>query len=130
MGTCDPGLSASDTFTVGDDDTAIALGSGDVPVLATPRLLATAEAACVQAIAGEVPEDRTTVGAYAEVEHDLPSPVGARIEVEATLIGHHGRRLEFNVVFREDSRIVARVQHRRVLVHRDRFLEKLEPAEA
>lgn len=130
MGTCDPGLSARNTFAVGEDDTAIALGSGDVPVLATPRVLAMAEAACVQAITGEVPDDRTTVGAYAEVEHDVPSPLGAEVEVEATLIGHHGRRLEFNVVFRQDGHIVARVQHRRVLVHRDRFLEKLEPAGA
>lgn len=128
MGFCDPGLSASRSVTVAEDDTAIAMGSGDVPVLATPRVLALAESTCVAAVAGDVPEDKTTVGAYAEVEHLLPSPVGAHIDVEATLIGHHGRRLEFNVTFREDGREVATVQHRRVLVDRETFLGKLPAA--
>ncbi len=131
MGACDPGLRAERRFTVSEDDTAISLGSGDVPVLATPRVLALAEAACVDAVAADLPPGKTSVGAYAEVHHDKPSPVGAELAVEATLIGHHGRRLEFNVNFREDGDIVARVQHRRVLIDRERFLDKLEaPARA
>jgi fluoroacetyl-CoA thioesterase len=124
MGELDPGLSATRHIEVADADTAAAVGSGDVPVLATPRVLALAEAACVEALEGEIPEGRTSVGAYAEVEHDKASPVGATIDVDATLIGHHGRRLEFNVVFRQDGDIVARVNHRRVLVDRERFLER------
>lgn len=125
MGTCDPGCSATLSITVAEDDTAVAFGSGDIPVLATPKVLALAESSCVRAIAGELPDEETTVGAYAEVDHELPSPVGALVDVEATLIGHHGRRLEFNVTFRQDDTVVATVQHRRVLVDRAQFLDKL-----
>jgi fluoroacetyl-CoA thioesterase len=124
MGELDPGLSATRHLRVGDEDTAARLGSGDVPVLATPRLLALAEAACVDAIRDELDGGKTTVGVHAEVDHDKPSPVGAEVDLEATLIGHHGRRLEFNVVFRQDREIVARIQHRRVIVDRQRFLER------
>ena len=126
MGTCDPGLSVKHDLTVEDADTAIAMGSGDVPVLATPRVLALAEAACVEAIVGELPENETSVGSFAEIEHDRPSPVGSTVHVEATLIGHHGRRLEFNVIFRMGDEVVARVRHRRVIVDRERFLSKLD----
>jgi fluoroacetyl-CoA thioesterase len=124
MGDLDPGLNASRQLHVSDEDTAIQHGSGDVPVLATPRVLALAEAACVEAITDKIPEGKTSVGVHAEIDHQMPSPVGSEITVEATLIGHHGRRLEFNVVFRQDGDIVARVQHRRVLVDRQRFLER------
>lgn len=128
MGTCDPGLCVRRDVTIEESDTALAHGSGDVPVLATPRVLALAEAACVEAISGELPETETTVGSFAEIEHHGPSPVGATVHVEATLIGHHGRRLEFNIIFRMHDEVVARVQHRRVIVDRDRFLSKLEAA--
>lgn len=128
MSPLDPGLSVCDRITVGEEASAEALGSGDVPVLATPYLLTLAERACVQAIAGSLPEGKTTVGTHAEVEHSQPSPVGAQVEVEAKLIGCHGRRLEFQVVFRQDGEIVAQVQHRRILLDRQRFLERIGAA--
>lgn len=120
----DPGLSATRRLSVTEDDTAERAGSGDVPVLATPRLLALAEAACVEAVAAEIPDGQTTVGVHAEIDHQRPTPVGEDVEVEATLIGHHGRRLEFNVTVRTGGEIVARIQHRRMLVDRRRFLER------
>ncbi len=127
MGDCDPGLRCHTTFTVTDDYTATTMGSGDVPVLATPAVLALAENACVKAVSSDLPEGQTSVGAYAEIEHNQPSPIGTVVEVEATLIGHHGRRLEFSVIFRhEDGEVVAKVNHRRVLVDRQRFVDKLE----
>lgn len=129
MGNCDPGLKDTRALRVEERHTASALGSGDVPVLGTPAVLALAEAACVSAIADEVPEGRTSVGAFAEVEHERATPVGAVVTAEATLVGHHGRRLEFNVLVREGDEIVARVRHRRVLIDRQRFLEGVgEPA--
>lgn len=125
MGDCNPGLKHTSRLVVGDDDTAPALGSGDVPVLGTPRLLAIAEAACVEAICDDVDADQTSVGSWAEIEHVRPSAVGSELSAEATLRGHHGRRLEFVVVVRDGDEIVARVRHRRVLVDRAAFLEKL-----
>lgn len=129
MGSCDPGLKRSHTLAVSDEQTALTAGSGDVPVLSTPALLGLAEGACVSAIADDLPEGQTSVGAYAEIEHERPTAVGAEVCAEATLTGHHGRRLEFKVIVREGDEIVARIRHRRVLVDRERFLAKVVPAE-
>lgn len=127
MGRCDPGLKLARQLQVDDEVTAAALGSGDVPVLGTPALLALAEGACTDALVGDLPDDETTVGTWAEVEHLKATPVGASVCARATLIGHHGRRLEFSVVVDQDGEIVARIRHRRVLVQRERFLGSLAP---
>jgi fluoroacetyl-CoA thioesterase len=124
MGSCDPGLREQLELTVTDENTATAVGSGDVPVLATPAILALAERACVGAIDDDLEDGQTSVGVFVELEHLLPSAVGATVAAEATLIGHHGRRLEFRVVIREGDEVVAKVHHRRVLVDRERFLAK------
>lgn len=124
MGNCDPGLKLSRTLVVGEEHTALALGSGDVAVLGTPALLALAEGACVDAIAEDLPDGETSVGTYAEIEHLKASPVGTSVTAQATLMGHHGRRLEFSVQVEQDGEVVARVRHRRVLVDRARFVEK------
>ena len=130
MGSCDPGLRQTRSLTVSPAVTAVELGSGDVPVLGTPALLALAESACVAALADDLPEGKTSVGAWAEIEHERPTPVGQEVCAEATLIGHHGRRLEFNVMVRQGDEIVARIRHRRVLVDRERFLERVGATEA
>ncbi|TVP63485.1 MAG: thioesterase [Nitriliruptor sp.] len=125
MGRCDPGLKLARTLTVGEEHTAIELGSGDVPVLGTPALLALAESACVGALTDELEAGETTVGTWADVEHLKASPVGATVCAHATLIGHHGRRLEFRVTVEQGGEQIALVKHRRVLVDRERFLAKL-----
>lgn len=124
MGNCHPGLRATLDLTVTDENTAEALGSGDLPVLGTPAVLAAAEDACVRAINDQLEPGQTSVGVLAEVEHLAPSRVGVTVACEATLIGHHGRRLEFRVVVREGEDVVAKVHHRRVLVDRAEFLAK------
>ena len=130
MGRCDPGLKLTRQMQVGPDQTAEALGAGDVPVVGTPALLALAEGACVDAISKELPDGETTVGTWAEIEHLQPACVGDTVCAHAALIGHHGRRLEFNVLIEQHGETVAKVRHRRVLVDRARFLDKLAPAGA
>jgi fluoroacetyl-CoA thioesterase len=125
MGSCDPGLKDSRHLVVKAKHCADALGSGDVPVLGTPALLTLAESACVSAICDDLPAGQTSVGAYAEIEHLAPTPIGQAVDAEARLIGHHGRRLEFQVIVRQGDEIVAKIRHRRVLVDRDRFLAKV-----
>jgi fluoroacetyl-CoA thioesterase len=125
MGRCDPGLKLDRELEVGPDQTASALGSGDVPVLGTPALLALAESACVDAIAEDLPDGETSVGTWAQIDHLKATPVGATVCAHATLIGHHGRRLEFKVTVEQEGDVVARISHRRILVDRARFLDKL-----
>jgi len=94
------GLRATVRHVVTDADTAIQAGSGDVPVLATPRLLALAEAACVAALETHLGEGMTSVGTGVALEHRRPSPVGTEIEVEAELTELAGRKLVFGFVAR------------------------------
>lgn len=118
---CTPGRRASVTLVVEKADTASAMHSGDVDVLATPRLLALAEQAAVTALEGCLDEGETSVGAWVEIDHQAPSRLGSTVTAEAVLIGVHGRRLEFSISVTDGEREVARVKHRRVIVNRSRF---------
>lgn len=119
---CMPGLRAELQLTVSQADTADAMACGDVPVLATPRILALAEQAAMAALGDCLPEDRACVGQWAEITHEHPTPIGDTVTAEAVLIGVHGRRLEFSVSLRDSSgEEVAHVRHRRVLASRERF---------
>jgi fluoroacetyl-CoA thioesterase len=130
MGRCDPGLKLARRLQVEDAHTALSLGSGDVPVLGTPALLGLAESSCVDAIKDDLEEGQTSVGTWAEIEHLAATPVGETVCAHATLIGHHGRRLEFSIHIEQDGRTVAKIRHRRVLVDRERFLAKVSAAGA
>jgi predicted thioesterase len=118
----EPGLAASFDHTVVIDDTAIAFGSGDVPVLATPRLVALVEGATFRAVAGELTDDLTTVGVRVELDHLLPSPLGAVLHIATVLERIDGRRLTFGVRTTDRERIVAEGTISRVIVTRERFL--------
>jgi predicted thioesterase len=111
-------------LTVTDADTAQAVGSGDVPVLATPRLLALAEAATVGATASRLPPGATTVGTRIELDHRSATAIGRTVTAEARLAKVDGRRLYFEVVVREGNDVVADGRIERVLVDRQRFIEK------
>jgi predicted thioesterase len=120
-----PGRRAGFDHTVREADTAAALGSGLVPVLATPTVLALVERATVQALAGALQEGATTVGAKVELEHLRPTAVGATVHVAATLERVEGRRLHFAVEVREGDRLAAKGHITRVLVDHARFLAAL-----
>jgi fluoroacetyl-CoA thioesterase len=134
-----PGLLAELRVVVTEADTAIAAGSGDVPVLATPRLLALAEAASVAAIEPQLAAEMTSVGTAASLEHRRASPVGAEIVVEAELTEVAGRRLVFSFIVRhspsgpgaedgpeaEEDLVVGAGTLERVVVDREKFLARL-----
>jgi fluoroacetyl-CoA thioesterase len=115
------------TFAVREADTAQALGSGSLPVLGTPRLLAWCEAATCAAIEPELGAGETSVGTRVELEHTRGSRVGARIEVTATSVHRDGRLRRFSVVAREadGGRVVATGEVTRVVVDAERFLGRL-----
>lgn len=117
----EPGLEGSVTVTVTEQDTAVALGSGDVNVLGTPCVLALAEQAAVTAVRDRLPAERTSVGTWAEVFHNAPTRVGAEVNVVARLTSVDGSKLEFTILVREGDEQVARVEHRRAVVDRSRF---------
>ncbi|MFJ8581973.1 thioesterase family protein [Micromonospora sp. NPDC093277] len=123
-----PGLTARIELTVTDADTAQAVGSGDVPVLGTPRVLALAEAATVAATAIRMPPDSTTVGVRVELEHRAATPVGRTVTAGARLAKVDGRRLLFEVTVTDGDEVVAEGRVERVLVDRRRFVERASRA--
>src|SRR3546814_11048760 len=101
------GLCATVEIVVSDDDTAIALGSGSVPVLATPRLVALCEQAAVAAIDGELADGSTSVGMRVQVDHLMPTSVGAPVTAEATLEKISGRRRTLTVSASDHPGLIA-----------------------
>jgi fluoroacetyl-CoA thioesterase len=118
----EPGLGATVEQTVTEDMTATALGSGDVPVLGTPAVVALAERAACAAVDGRLPPGHTSVGSSVDLAHLAPTPVGARVTATAGLLDVEGRTLTFEVEVRDPAGTVARGTHRRVVVDRGRFL--------
>ena len=112
-------------MTVSSADTALALGSGSVPVLGTPRLLALCEEAAVKAVEAGLDETSTTVGVQVMLDHVGPSPIGRQVTAEATLEKVAGRKLYFTVAARDDrGGLVAAGRVTRVVVNEAQFLEK------
>ncbi len=118
------GVTASVALTVGETDTAIALASGDVPVLATPRLVALLEEAAVASIAADLSDGETSVGTRVAIDHLAASFVGASVIATAEVVDTAGRTVAFRLTAQEGDRVVATGEHTRVVVDRSRFLKK------
>lgn len=119
-----PGLSGCATLAVAEQDTAVTWHSGDVRVLATPRVIGLAEEAAVHAVEGELADGMTTVGYRVQLDHLAPTPVGGTVRAEATLESVESRRLTFRVAVSDAHGLVAAGRLTRVVVDRARFLEK------
>ncbi len=119
-----PGQSARVELVVADADTAIALHSGEVPVLATPRVLALCEEAAHTAVAPELAEGQTTVGMKVQLDHLAPSAVGHTVVAEAVVEKVNGRRVLFTVSVNDDRGLVAVGRVTRVVVDAEGFVAK------
>lgn len=118
------GLSAEIELTVTEADTALAMHSGEVAVLATPRVVALCEEASVAAVTGQLASGETTVGHTVQLDHVAPTRVGTRVRAEATLKKVEGRRLTFAVAVTDTRGLVAAGKITRVVVATERFMEK------
>lgn len=119
------GLSARSVTTVTAEKTAAAMGSGDLPVFATPAMVALMEHAAMEAVAASLPEGSTTVGSEMNTSHLKPSKLGAEITATAVLTAVEGRRLTFNVGARDDEGVIGEGTHVRYIVDCERFMAKL-----
>ena len=119
-----PGLHGSAKLVVAHEDTAVALRSGEVAVLGTPRLIALVEEAAMTAVGDRLPAGQTTVGMRVQVDHLAPTNVGSSVAAEATLERVEGRRLTFTVSVTDHCGLIAAGKVTRVVVETERFLEK------
>lgn len=120
------GLSATTRTTVTAANTAAAMGSGDLPVFATPALVALMEHAAMMAVAAALPEGATTVGAEMNTSHIKPSGLGAEITASADVTEVDGRKIVFTVGARDGEGPIGEGTHVRFVVDRERFLAKVK----
>ena len=120
----EPGRSGTAFLVVGEEDTAVALGSGEVEVLATPRLISLCEEATMVAVAGRLGPGQTSVGVRVQFDHLAPLRVGSSVTAEAVLEKIEGRRLVFTVSATDAAGLVGAGRVTRVVVDIEGFLAK------
>ena len=119
------GLKHTSELTVTDAVTAMAIGSGDMPVLATPMMMALMENAAMLAVKEELPEGSTTVGGHIESSHLKPSKIGDTIKAVAEVTKVDGKKIEYKVSAFSGDTLLGEGTHLRFVVDREKFLSKL-----
>lgn len=120
------GITGTCSMVVGDNDTALAQGSGTLRVLATPALIALMERTAWESIAGELEQGQATVGTAMDMEHTAPTPVGMTVTCESKLVGVDRRALMFEITASDERGPVATATHSRFIVDADRFQTKAD----
>ena len=122
----EPGLSAKVKSVVTDDLTALNQGSGEVEGLATPIMVRMMEEAAIKALEGHLTPGMTSVGTRVEVTHVAPTPVGMNVVAQATLLEVEGRLLIFSVSAEDESGVIGKGTHQRVIVDKETFAGRIQ----
>lgn len=119
------GLIGKAVLEVAEENTAIAVGSGSVPVFATPMLVAIMENAAINALGGILPAGQSTVGTKIDVAHTAATPIGMTVSASAQLIEVDGRRLVFRIVAEDETGPVGVGTHERFIIDLEKFMAKV-----
>ena len=119
------GLKHTSKLTVSEAVTAIQVGSGDMPVLATPMMMALMENAAMLAVKDELPEGCTTVGGHIESSHLKPSKIGDKVSATAEVTKVDGKKIEFKVAAYSGDTLLGEGTHLRFIVDREKFMSRL-----
>lgn len=109
---------------VEQEDTAKAVGSGDLLVYATPCMVALMEGAACESIAPFLAEGQSSVGTMMNVSHTSATPVGMEVRAESVVTAAEGRKITFEIVAYDECGEIGRAVHERVIIQAERFLEK------
>lgn len=124
------GIKGSASVLVTAENTAAALGSGELNVFATPALAALVEKACWQSVAPALDAGCGTVGSALTLAHTAPTPVGMTVRCDCTLTAVEGRKLTFTATLYDDAGTVGHADHERFIVQNDRFQQKADAKRA
>ena len=113
-------------FVVKAEDTVANVGSGELPVLATPILVAWMENVAMLTVAKDLSDNETTVGGMISVSHLRPSSIGTTVEISAILTDVNGKKLTFSLQAKDSASIIAEGEHIRFIVDKERFMSKLK----
>jgi predicted thioesterase len=125
-----PGLIGKTEMVVKKEDLVSRLGGVEVDVLSTPRLIQLLEAAAIDAIQEYIPSDQLSLGAQVKIKHLSPTPLGMKVTAHALLKEVDKNRLFFLVDAYDERDKVAEGEHERILVSKERFLQKVEKKRA
>jgi predicted thioesterase len=120
------GLKGSAELLVGVEHTAPRVGSGRVPVLATPVMINVIEAAALAAVEHLLPIGHQSLGIHLDVRHFAATPVGMRVRATSELIGIDGRTLLFKVEAHDEREQIGDGWHKRVVVNVARFDQRIQ----
>ena len=118
------GLKGTVKETVNENITAEKVGSGSLPVFATPMMVALMEKAACKALENSLDEGSTTVGTKVDVEHIAATPVGMEVTVTATVTAVDGRKISFSVEAFDESGLIGKGAHDRFVVNAEKFTSK------
>jgi fluoroacetyl-CoA thioesterase len=121
-----PGLKGSAQILVGVEHTAPSIGSGKVPVLATPVMINVIEAAALATVEHLLPAGYQSLGIHLDVRHFAATPIGMHVKATAELIAVEGRTLSFRVEAHDDKEPIGGGTHERVIVNVARFDERIQ----
>ncbi len=121
-----PGLKGKSEMMVREQDLVGQLGSIDTDVLSTPRLVQLMEAAAINAIQEFIPSDQLSLGTHVKIKHLSPTPLGMKVFAHAILKEVNENRLVFLVDAHDEKEKVAEGEHERILVSKERFLQKVK----
>ncbi|MBO5287540.1 MAG: thioesterase family protein [Clostridia bacterium] len=111
-------------ITVTEKDTAKTLGSGELDVLATPRMIALMEECAYKCIGAELEAGSSTVGTQMNVKHISATPVGMKVYATAEVTGVEGRKIEFKVEAYDEAGMIGEGTHERFIVYAEKFVTK------
>jgi fluoroacetyl-CoA thioesterase len=121
-----PGLTGKSEMVVKDEDLVSRLGTVDVDVLSTPRLIQLLERAAIDAIQNFIPSDQLSLGTQVKIKHLSPTTLGMKVTAHAILKEVDKNRLFFLVDAYDEMEKVAEGEHERLLVPKEWFLQKVE----
>ena len=122
-----PNAAAHVSTHVDDALSAEEIGSGDIPVLATPMMIALMEKAAADSVLEYLGPEETTVGSRINVDHVRPTPLGDTITAEAILVKQDGNRLTFSILARDSRGLIGQGEHVRNIINKKEFLKRVYP---
>lgn len=120
------GIKNTRTITVTPDKTAEVMGSGTLPVFATPAMVALMENTAAESVEALVGEGNTTVGTVINVKHLSADPIGVEVTCESELVEVDGRRLVFEIKVSDRDGVVGEAHHERFIIDKTRFMDKVQ----
>ena len=118
------GITGEKSTAVTLNSTAVAMGSGELRIFATPAMIALIEGCCAESVEDLLDEGVTTVGAHLNIEHLSPSPVGTGVVCKSVLTAYDGRRLDFQAEVYDNAGLIGKGTHTRYTVQSDSFQKK------